>query len=532
MNKVLRAIIIAIVVIIAFIHICPTLGLYDHWYDDYDEDHFWIGLPTGQGFELPSGIAPVGRVLPDKSVKLGLDLKGGIYLVYEVDDTGMGDRELKDAVNLTVEIIRKRVDELGVAEPEIMSEGRNRIIVKLPGMSEPARAKELIGTTAELEFKLLAPQGQLNKAIAAYDQQFLATPDPGGLALGELLEFDYGSDPIFTNDKYDRVKKHIESLHEKNFAPPGYHLAIGNLIRSEDDEVYLELGESYRSIFMVTDETQITGKYLKNAKMDYDQFGKPSVNFEWNSEGAKIFADVTSRSIGRRLAILLDGTVQSAPVIQSRISKSGDITGNFTSREAADLALVLRSGALPAKLWLIREQVVGPSLGHDSIRSGILAALIAFIIVIVLVAFYYHLAGLVADTALILNLIIVMGIMVIINGTLTLPGIAGLILSVAMAIDANVLIYERIREEMAAGKTVKASIDSGYSRAFITILDSNITTLIAGIALFIFGTGPVRGFAVTLSIGIMASMFTAIVVTKAIFDAFTEKRDMKKLYIG
>lgn len=532
MNKALRAVIIFIVVIIAFIHICPTLGLYDHWKDDYNEDHFWIGLPTGQGFELPAAIAPVGRVLPDKSIKLGLDLKGGIYLVYEVDETGMSDSELSDAVNLTVEIIRKRVDELGVAEPEIMSEGRNRLVVKLPGMSEPTRAKELIGTTAELEFKLLAPQGQLNNSIAAYDKMFLASSDPDGLALGELLEFEYSSDPVFTNDKYDRIRKHVNSLHDKKLTPRGYHIALGNLVQNDDDEIYRALGESYRAIYLVTDETQITGKYLKNAKMAYDTFGKPSVGFEWNSEGAKIFADLTSRSIGRRLGILLDGTVQSAPVIKSRISKSGDITGDFTTREASDLALVLRSGALPAKLWLIREQVVGPSLGHDSIRSGILAALIAFLIVMVLVALYYHLAGLVADTALILNLIIVLGIMVIINATLTLPGIAGLILAVAMAIDANVLIFERIREEMHAGKTVKASIDSGYSRAFITILDSNVTTLIAGVALFIFGTGPVRGFAVTLSIGILASMFTAIVVTKAIFDAFSEKRDMKKLYIG
>jgi preprotein translocase subunit SecD len=266
--------------------------------------------------------------------------------------------------------------------------------------------------------------------------------------------------------------------------------------------------------------------------MGYDQYGKPNVEFTWNNEGARIFGDLTGAHIKERLAIALDGFVQSAPVIQSRITSKGEITGNFTSEEAADLALVLRSGALPAKLWLIQEQVVGPSLGRDAIRNGVLASVIAFAIIIFLTVFYYHLAGIAADLALAFNLVIVIAVMVFIGATLTLPGIAGVILSVAMGVDANVLVFERVREEMRAGKTVKAAVDAGYKRAFLTILDSNITVAISAVFLYLFGTGPVRGFAVTLVIGILASVFTAVVVTKAVFDYFIINRRVQKLYIG
>jgi protein-export membrane protein SecD len=528
----LRAAIIVAVVVLAVIFVAPTVGFYDYWVDEYEEEHLWIGRPGGAGFETPAFIAMVGRILPHDPVKLGLDLKGGIYLVYEVDETGLSNKELKDAVNLTVEIIRKRIDELGVTEPEIQSEGSNRIVVKLPGISDPGRAKSLIGTTAELEFKLVHPANPVGEVARSYDEKKAAEEVKAPvIPLSDRITL-YKADYIFYESDYDQVKKMFAEATEMGLVPTDYVVAYSNAINRDDDEVYAELGEAYRRVYILTEETEITGKYLRNANLGYDQYGAPDVEFAWNGEGAEIFSELTGRHINERLAILLDGFVQSAPNIASRISDKGQITGNFTSDEASDLALVLRSGALPAKLWLIQEKVVGPSLGRDSIRNGVLAALVGFLIVIVLVVVYYYAAGLVADVALILNLIIVLGVMVAIGATLTLPGIAGLILSVAMAIDANVLIYERIREERAAGKTVRASVETGYKRAFITILDSNVTTLIAGIALFLFGTGPVRGFAVTLTIGILTSMFTAIIVTKAVFDFFTGRREVKTIYIG
>ncbi|MGD8718670.1 MAG: protein translocase subunit SecD [Candidatus Zixiibacteriota bacterium] len=530
-SKVLRAILIILVGVLALLYVFPTINFYSWWQDEYEEDHFVLNWPGGYETPFPSWLAPVGRVLPKRPVKLGLDLKGGIYLVYEVDATDLSEKELRDAVNMTVEIIRKRVDELGVAEPEIQSEGSNRIVVKLPGIKDPARAKDLIGTTALLEFKLVNATDSLYKIIQEYDQKKGAGAAEGKYAaLGDRIQTIRG-ETVFYEDDYERVREAFDDAAEMGLVPSGWMIAFSNAVRSEDDGTYLELGGPYRSVYLVSEETPITGKYLRNAQMDYDQYGKPNVAFTWDNDGARIFGDLTGAHIEERLAILLDGYVQSAPVIQSRITTQGEITGNFTSEEASDLALVLRSGALPAKLWLIQEQVVGPSLGRDAIRNGVIASVIAFAIIIALTVFYYHFAGLVADLALIFNLVIVVAVMVLIHATLTLPGIAGLILSVAMAIDANVLIYERIREELRSGKTVKAAVDTGYRRAFLTIFDSNITTVIAAIFLYLFGTGPIRGFAVTLTIGIAASMFTAIVVTKGIFDYFTGK-GIKKLYIG
>jgi len=518
------------VAVLAFLYVCPTIGFYEWWQDEYEEDHFELNWPGGYVTEFPSWLAPVGRVLPKRAVKLGLDLKGGIYLVYEVDETGLSDKELRDAVNLTVEIIRKRVDELGVTEPEIQSEGRNRLVVKLPGIKDPNRAKGLIGTTALLEFKLVNPTDALYKTIQQYDEMKAGAVGEKYIALGDKIQ-TIRADTVFYEDDYEWIKERFAEAQERGLVPEGWVVAYSNAIRSEDDDVFVELGGAYRSVYLVTEDTPITGKYLRNAQMDYDQYGKPNVTFTWNNEGARVFGDLTGAHIKERLAILLDGFVQSAPVIQSRITTQGEITGSFTSEEASDLALVLRSGALPAKLWLIQEQVVGPSLGRDAIRNGVIASLVAFGIIILLTVFYYHFAGLAADLALVFNLVIVVAVMVLLHATLTLPGIAGLILSVAMAVDANVLIYERIREELRAGKTVKAAVDTGYRRALLTIFDSNITTVIAAVFLYLFGTGPVRGFAVTLTIGIAASMFTAIVVTKAIFDYFTGKR-VKRLYIG
>lgn len=533
-KNVFRTVIIILVAVLAILYVMPTVNFYEWWVDEYEQDHLVLNWPGGYETEVPGALARVGRILPHKAVNLGLDLRGGIYLVYEIDDTGMTDKELKDAIGLTVEVIRKRIDELGVAEPSIQSEGRNRIVVKLPGIKDPVRAKSLIGTTALLEFKLVNPSDALFKAISEYDRRKGDEAKATGAkyaALGDKIQTIRGEQVIYAED-YDRVKASFDEAAKMGIIPAGWKIAFSNVNKLEDDEVYGELGSPYRSIYLVSVETPVTGKHLRNAQMGYDQYGKPDVEFTWDAEGARLFGDLTGAHIKERLAIVLDGFVQSAPVIQSRITSRGEITGNFSSAEAADLALVLRSGALPARLWLIQEQVVGPSLGRDAIRNGIIAALLSFAIIIFLTTFYYHFAGVVADLALLFNFILVLAVMCLLGATLTLPGIAGMILSVAMAIDANVLIYERIREELRAGKTVKAAVDSGYRRAFLTIFDSQITVIISAIFLYIFGTGPVRGFAVTLAIGILASMFTAVVFTKAIFDYFIINRQVKRLYIG
>jgi protein-export membrane protein SecD len=291
------------------------------------------------------------------------------------------------------------------------------------------------------------------------------------------------------------------------------------------------MGGPCKPIFLLQDETLLTGGHLKSARVAYDQFNQPIVSFEMDSEGGKKFGKITGAHIGERLAIVLDGVVKSAPNINSRITNKGMIEGSFSYDEAADLALVLRTGALPAPVRIVYEQVIGPSLGRDSIRNGIWAAIIGLVLVMLFMFSYYNLSGLLANLALVFNMIIVFAVLIIIRATLTLPGIAGFILSTAMAVDANVLIYERIREELDVGKTVKSAVDSGYRRAFVTILDSNLTTIIAGVVLYFFGTGPVRGFAITLIIGICASMFTAIVVTKTIYDFFLKTFKLKKISI-
>ncbi|RKY89418.1 protein translocase subunit SecD, partial [candidate division KSB1 bacterium] len=288
----------------------------------------------------------------------------------------------------------------------------------------------------------------------------------------------------------------------------------------------------------VKKEPELTGKYLNDADVQIGggsslaSAGQPVVTMKMNSEGAKIFARVTGANVGRRLAIVLDNKVYSAPRINTKIPHGNAIIeGMADMKEAKDLAIVLRAGALPAPVKIIEERTVGPSLGADSIRKGTKSAIIGLILVIVFMMIYYRLSGLIADIALVMNLIIILAVLAGFHFTLTLPGVAGIILTIGMAVDANVLIFERIREELRTGKTIRASIDAGYSRAFTTILDANITTLITAIVLYQFGTGPIRGFALTLSIGILSSMFTALVVTRLIFDYITEKFALRKLSI-
>ncbi|MCG3191797.1 MAG: Protein translocase subunit SecD [Thermoanaerobaculia bacterium] len=373
------------------------------------------------------------------------------------------------AARQAVETVRNRVDALGVAEPVIQRQGDDRILVQLPGVDDPARVKEIIGTTGFLELKLMDDKGGPYSSREAAAQAFNGNIPPD-------LEV-------------------VEGFEENTEA------------RTRTTVYYV-----------VKRAAAVTGRDLKNARVGQDRFNQPAVDFFLNAAGAQKFGKVTGDNIGKRLAIVLDRRVQSAPVINGKIEANGIIEGNFTAEKADALALVLRSGALPAEMTVLEERTVGPSLGLDSIKQGLTASLVGMILVFIATVFYYRLSGVNAVIALILNGIILIGAMAWINATLTLPGIAGFILTIGMAVDSNVLIFERIREEMDNGKAPKIAVDLGFKRAFGTIVDTHVTTVAAAAFLFQFGTGPVKGFAVTLVLGLAASMFTAVFVSHLIFD--------------
>ncbi|HOU78645.1 MAG TPA: protein translocase subunit SecD [Syntrophales bacterium] len=383
----------------------------------------------------------------------------------------------KLAMEQGLETIRNRVDQFGITEPEIIPQGEDRIIVQLPGIRDPGRAKNLIGKTALLEFKLLDEEHSLEEAMR------------GNIPEGSVVAYGTRLDP--------------------------------------------ESGRRTQVPYLVKNKALMTGASLETAKVSIgDRFGEPYVSLKFNAQGAQDFDRITGENVKKRLAIVLDGVIHSAPVIQERISGgNAQITGNFTLDEAKDLAIVLRAGALPAPVTILEERTVGPSLGQDSIDKGLWSTIVGGLLVVLFMMVYYKLSGLVANFALLLNIIIIFGALAAFRATLTLPGIAGIVLVIGMAVDANVLIFERIREEMRTGKTPRAAIDAGYGKAFLTILDSNVTTLIAALFLFGFGTGPVKGFAVTLTIGIIASMFTAIFVTRIVFDYFVWNRKIQSISI-
>jgi len=384
----------------------------------------------------------------------------------------------KTTLDQSLETIRNRVDQFGVTEPEIIPQGDDRILIQLPGIKDPKRAIDLIGKTALLEFKLVDEEHSLEDALR------------GNVPAGSIL---------------------MKGAREG-----------GEKTSGRRDTMYL-----------LKERTLLTGQSLENAQVKIsDRFGEPYVAIKFNPQGAKDFDRITGENVNKRLAIILDGAVYSAPVIKERIS-GGDaqITGSFTMEDAKDLAIVLRAGSLPAPVKILEQRTVGPSLGQDSIDKGILSTIIGMLLVFVFIVIYYRWSGVVACLALLLNLVLLLGAMALFDATLTLPGIAGIVLTVGMAVDANVLIFERTREELRTGKTPRAAVDAGYTKAFLTIFDSNVTTLIAAVFLFQFGSGPVKGFAVTLTIGLIVSMFTAIFVTRIIFDYFTWTRKIEKLSI-
>ena len=383
----------------------------------------------------------------------------------------------KMATEQALETIRNRIDEFGVSEPDIRIQGENRILIQLPGITDTKRAKELIGRTARLTFQLVDEDGDVNAAIKG-------TPPPGDVVLYQTKK-DYRT------------------------------------------------GLTSKIPFLIKKRVLLDGSSLTDAKVEISsQFNEPYVGIEFDRKGARIFERVTGANIKKRLAIVLDKTVYSAPVIQDRIAGGrAQITGNFTMDEAKDLAIVLRAGALPAPVKIVEERTVGPTLGADSIRKGIMSTIVGGIVVILFMLMYYRGAGLIADIALVMNILLIGGGLAAFQATLTLPGIAGIILTIGMAVDANVIIFERIREELFVGKTPIAAINVGFERATLTVLDANITTLIAAVVLFQYGTGPVKGFAVTLGLGIVSSLFTAIIVSKSLFDYYLSRKKVSTLSI-
>ncbi|MBN1482441.1 protein translocase subunit SecD [candidate division KSB1 bacterium] len=584
-----------------------------------------------------------------RAIKQGLDLQGGTYLVYEADlpqllrnlaknqDDQLEDiiaatkivveqegagfftaleqnfksrnidmnryfgrkgqtnqdiiRELRDeaedAINRTLEVLRNRIDQFGVSEPSITKQGTNRIVIELAGVTSIQRAKNVISSTAQLEFKLVE-ESELTWSIlddidrvmrvkqrgeALGDTLLPAEPDSAQLTEGEQAEEEEVSiEDLFGEQTEEIAEEDTTLLVDQNtfsdkpftallrqisgsnyIAVPAQNVrAVQRIINLPEvqavipSDVEILFGnepmiygeDQYERMYITKKEPELLGEMLSDASVQISgggqslRAGAPYVSMELNNEGAKTFSKVTGMNIGRYLAIVLDGKVASAPVIETKISTgSAMIEGTFSMEEAQDLALILRAGALPAPLYSITENTVGPSLGQDSINRGRNSVLIGLLLVILFMIIYYKAAGVVADFALMLNIVFVFAVMAGFHATLTLPGIAGIILTVGMAVDANVLIFERIREELKSGKTVRAAIDAGYGRAFSTILDANVTTLITAIVLYSFGTGPIKGFALTLSIGILASMFTAIVVTRLIFDIITSQYAIKKLSI-
>lgn len=374
----------------------------------------------------------------------------------------------KMTLDQAVKTIRNRIDQFGVAEPDIRRQQGNRIQVQLPGIDDTQRAIGIIGRTAHLEFKIVDDGADSQKA-------------------------------------------------EKGIVPAGSQLAW--LVRTTAG------GQEVREPIVLRSATVLSGKYITDARIAFDSYGQAYVSISFNNRGGKLFERLTETNVHKRLAIVLDGNVHSAPVIQEKISGGqASITGHFSTEEARDLAIVLRAGSLPAPVTVLEERTVGPSLGQESIEAGVRAACIGGVAVLLFMLVYYGIAGLFADIVLVLNILLIMAGLAGFGATLTLPGIAGIILTIGMAVDANVLIFEHIREELRASLPPKLAVEEGFARATLTIVDANITTIIAAIVLYQFGTGPIRGFAVTLVLGILASMFTAIFVSRILFDLWLTRQ--------
>ena len=452
-----------------------------------------------QGIELTSAVAvdpvtiQIEGVPPERDAEFRQMAEDQLSLSYERESGVSGsytyrmrspvESSLRDeSVRQALQTIERRVNELGVAEPIVApySVGGDQILVQLPGVSDVARAKEIIRATALLELKIV---------------------EDGPAASQELL------------------------LQTRNgVLPPDMEVVTGasNMLTGGAPETVY---------YLVRRVAAVTGRDLRNARPTLDEFNQPAVSFSLNREGARKFGEVTSQNIGRSLAILLDGRVETAPTIEGRITDEGQISGSFTQQEVADLGLVLRSGALPASLTYLEERTIGPTLGADSVRAGVIASVSGLVVVAIFMLVYYRLSGINAIVAVGMNLLILMGFMAYLGAVLTLPGIAGLILTIGIGVDSNVLIFERIKEELRAEKGVKAAVSAGFDRVFLTILDTHIASLISAAFLFQFGSGPIRGFATTLAIGLVSNIFTSLFVSRTLFEVVLSRRRAATLSI-
>ncbi|MBK8231120.1 MAG: protein translocase subunit SecD [Candidatus Eisenbacteria bacterium] len=493
------------------------------------------------------------KKLRGNALKLGLDLLGGMNIVLEVDRSKLKPEEVPDAVDRVMQILRNRIDQFGVAEPLVQKQGDDRILVQLPGLMDKSRAVDLIGRTAQLEFKIVKTAPEARQVIERLDNQLArrmggaASADGAAAAdssaggdstdaeqplISRLYNYpdmgQFGGVAILPSD-VSAVEQLLKQAAADTLLPRESTLAL-----SQKSEVVG--GQAVRILYVLNRRADFTGAGIKSAIMriglDASRPNDAGVSITMNSKGTAAFRKTSGANIGRQLAIVLDDRVVSAPVIRDRISQgSAQITGNFNTQEANDLAIVLRAGALPAPVNVIEERTVGPSLGRDSIAAGLRAAWVGGALVVGFMLIYYRLCGVVSIVGLFFNMFFLIAGLAMLKGTLTLPGIAGIALTVGMAVDANVLIFERIREELRNGKRVKPAIEAGYHRAFTTILDSNLTTFISAVCLYFFGSGPIRGFAVTLGIGILANLFTAVALTRMLFDLSLANKNPEKLSI-
>lgn len=504
-------------------------------------------------------------------LNLGLDLQGGMRLVLEIDRSKLDQSQSEDVIDRAYTIIENRINALGVAEPIIQKQGKDRLIVELPGLKDEAAAKDVIGRTAQLEFNLLREPVQLEQAINLIDNVI------AGKAQRDSVEKDTTeakkaeqqalAEKLFqgVDKEEDTASKVEEKTAEKgptsfkellvqlgdqlgvkveNVAKVNRILARADVRQALDraglsnnsflwghSEIQLE-GGIYKTLFYVKSSPEMRGDMIKDARATIDQggmsTGQAKVDMEMNAKGARRFSSVTAANVNKFLAIVLDSTVYSAPRIIQKIPLGrAEISGSFTMEEAKNLAIVLRAGALPAPVEIIQERIVGPSLGQDSIEKGMFAGLIGAVAIVLFILFYYRKSGIIALIALTLNVLFVLAIMAGFNATLTLPGIAGIILLLGMGVDANVIIFERIREELLMGKTVRSAVDAGYSNALVTVMDANLTTLITAFILLWKGTGPIRGFAITMIFGIITSLYTALFVSRILMNMFFQKNKNK-----
>jgi len=470
-------------------------------------------------------------------LSLGLDLVGGMDLALEVDKSRLTEEQAAKASERALEVIRNRIDQFGVFEPVVQRTEQGRILVQLPGVDRD-RAISIIKQPAHLTLQLVEDKAKTYDALKAIEERLQAETGAESTAVGEEAEPGTLLSYVESGDEMDlmvaaRDTGRFRGLLEKGrpYWPQGFEFLFGPVEPRDAGRVV--------RVYMLKAEPELVGSTIKKAEptlyqgQDLDRANTWVVDFELDREGAAKFAAVTSRNVGRRLAIVLDRVVRSAPRIQERIPNGRAQITTYDRRgdKTKDLAIVLNSGALPAPVKVVEERAVSASLGRDSIRRGIQAALVGCLAVVVFMLLYYAIGGLLADLALVFNLFLLLAVLAAFRATLTLPGLAGIALTIGMAVDANVLVFERIREELRAGKTNLAAVDTGYSRAFVTIVDSNMTTILTAIALYFVGTGPIRGFAITLTAGLIINVVTAVFFTRWVFDWWLSRFSVKTLRV-